>query len=155
MPAVKDVMSRDVITFKADAAVDEVAETLARRHITGAPVLDDEGYVVGIVSEVDVFTKSGRTAREIMSPNVITVGEETSLEEVATIMAGERIRRLPVLTGGRLVGLISRSDVLDFFALSHWTCETCGSYQHGLQQPADCPHCGGTNFRLDRSSPGT
>jgi CBS domain-containing protein len=155
MPAVKEVMTRDVITFRADTAVNDVAETLSRRHITGAPVLDDEGYVVGIVSEVDVFTKHGPTARDIMSPNVITVGEETSLEEVATIMAGERIRRLPVLAGGRLVGLISRSDVLDFFALSHWTCETCGSYQHGLQQPGDCPHCGGTAFRLDRSSPGT
>lgn len=155
MPAVKDVMTRDVITFKSDARVNDVAETLARRHITGAPVLDEEGYVVGIVSEVDVFTKTGATARDIMSPNVITVGEETSLEEVATIMAGERIRRLPVLTGGRLVGLISRSDVLDFFALSHWTCETCGSFEHGLHQPEQCPHCSGTSFRLDRSSPGT
>lgn len=154
MPAVKDVMTRDVITFKAETPVHEVAETLSRRHITGAPVLDGEGYVVGIVSEVDVFAKSGATARDIMSPNVITVGEDTSLEEVATIMAGERIRRLPVLAAGRLVGLISRSDVLDFFVLSHWTCETCGSYQHGLHQPDQCPHCSGTTFRLDRSSPG-
>ena len=155
MPAVKDVMTNEVITFQVETPVDEIADTLSSRHITGAPVLDPDGYVVGIVSEVDVFSKSGRTARDIMSPNVITVGEETSLEEVATIMAGERIRRLPVLAGGRLVGLISRSDVLDFFAQSHWTCETCGAYQHGLHQPDSCTHCGGSSFRLDRSSPGT
>ena len=155
MPAVKDVMTSDVITFRSDTPVDDIAETLSRRHITGAPVLDSDGYVVGIVSEVDVFSKPGRTASDIMSPNVITVGEETSLEEVAAIMAGERIRRLPVLAAGRLVGLISRSDVLDFFAQSHWTCETCGAYQHGLHQPDSCAHCGGTSFRLDRSSPGS
>jgi CBS domain-containing protein len=155
MPAVKDVMTRDVITFPQDTPVGEVAEALSSRRITGAPVLDPDGYVVGIVSEVDVFSKRGATAREIMSPNVITVGEDTSLEEVARIMAGERIRRLPVLSAGKLVGLVSRSDVLDFFAQSHWTCETCGHFEHGLHQPEACSRCGSTNFRLERSAPGT
>jgi CBS domain-containing protein len=155
MPAVKDVMTRDVISFEEKTPLDEVAETLSRRHITGAPVLDPDGYVVGIVSEVDVFARHGQTARDVMSPNVITVGEETSLEEVAEIMAGERIRRLPVLSAGKLVGLVSRSDVLDFFAQSHWTCETCGAFQHGLTQPESCRHCGGTSYRLDRGLPGT
>jgi CBS domain-containing protein len=155
MPAVKDVMTRDVISFQEKTPLDEVAETLSRRHITGAPVLDSDGYVVGIVSEVDVFARHGQTASDVMSPNVITVGEETSLEEVAQIMAGERIRRLPVLSAGKLVGLVSRSDVLDFFAQSHWTCETCGAFQHGLTQPDSCRHCGGTSYRLDRGLPGT
>lgn len=155
MPAVKDVMTRDVITFPQGASLNEIAEILSQRHITGAPVLDDDGFVVGIVSEVDVFARRGATARDVMSPNVITVGEETSLVEVAQIMASERIRRLPVLAAGRLVGLVSRSDVLDFFAQSHWTCETCGAFEHGLTQPDKCPHCGGVTFRLDRSSPGT
>ncbi len=155
MPAVKDVMTRDVITFQEKTPLTEVAETLSNRHITGAPVLDGEGYVVGIVSEVDVFARPGETASDVMSPNVITVGEETSLVEVAQIMAGERIRRLPVLSAGKLVGLVSRSDVLDFFAQSHWTCETCGAFQHGLTQPESCSHCGGTSYRLDRGSPGT
>lgn len=155
MPAVKDVMTREVVTFKEDTPVGDIADLLSHRHITGAPVLDADGYVVGIVSEVDVFSKPGRTAREIMSPNVITVGEDTSLTEVAGIMAGERIRRLPVLSAGRLVGLISRSDVLDFFAQSSWTCETCANSIHGLQQPESCSMCGSTAFRLVRSSPGT
>lgn len=148
-------MTRDVITFRDSTPVNDIADTLSHRRITGAPVLDSEGYVVGIVSEVDVFSKRGSTASDIMSPNVITVGEETSLEEVAGIMAGERIRRLPVLSGGKLVGLISRSDVLDFFAQSHWTCETCAHFEHGLHQPETCGRCGGTSFRLDRSAPGT
>jgi CBS domain-containing protein len=155
MPAVKDVMTRDVITFQEQTPLSEIAEILSRRRITGAPVLDPDGYVVGIVSEVDVFARRGETARDVMSPNVITVGEETSLVEVAQIMAGERIRRLPVLSAGKLIGLVSRSDVLDFFAQSHWTCETCGAFQHGLTQPETCPHCGGTRYRLDRGAPGT
>ena len=148
-------MTRDVITFPEQTPLNQVAATLSSRHITGAPVLDPEGFVVGIVSEVDVFARRGATARDVMSPNVITVGEETSLEEVAQIMASERIRRLPVLAAGKLVGLVSRSDVLDFFAQSHWTCETCGATEHGLTQPEACAHCGGTTFRLDRSSPGS
>src|SRR5579862_667093 len=103
MPAVKDVMTREVITFDEKTPLTEVAETLSKRHITGAPVLDPDGYVIGIVSVVDVFARHGATARDVMSPNVITVGEETSLEEVAQIMAGERIRRLPVLAAGKLI----------------------------------------------------
>ena len=155
MIPVKEVMTRNVITFREDTPVEEIASTLTSKRITGAPVVANEGHVVGIVSETDVFSKKGKTAREIMSPNVITVGEQTSLVEVAQIMAGERIRRLPVLAAGKLVGLVSRSDVLDFFAQSHWTCETCGAFEHGLTQPDVCSHCSGTSFRLDRGAPGT
>jgi CBS domain-containing protein len=155
MIPVKDLMRRRVITFKEDTPIDEVAETLRRRKITGAPVLDQAGEVVGIVSELDVFTKPGRTAGDIMSSHVISVSEETGIDEAARILAGERIRRLPVMSAGKMVGLISRSDVLDFFASSHWACSTCGNTERGLHAPLRCPSCQGTKFTLQRAEPGS
>src|SRR6266487_4281343 len=116
MIPVKDVMTTHVISFHEDTPVAKVAERLAESHITGAPVVTNDGFVVGIVSEVDVFSKRGTVARDIMSPQVISITEDTGIDEAARLLAGERIRRLPVLKNGRLVGLISRSDVLAFFA---------------------------------------
>jgi rubrerythrin len=53
-----------------------------------------------------------------------------------------------------MVGLLSRSDVLDFFAHTHWTCTVCGNMERGLEQPESCPHCGNKEFHLDRAHPG-
>jgi CBS domain-containing protein len=154
MTAVKELMSRDVLTFQTDTPVDEIAATLSQKHFTGAPVVDADGHVVGIVSEVDVFSKKGATAADIMSANVISITEDTSVQQAAQLLNSRHIRRLPVVSGGRLVGLVSRSDVLDFFAHSHWVCEACGNTERGLEQPVRCDHCGGTAFRLERSHPG-
>ena len=155
MIPVKDVMTTDVITFHQDTAVQEIAALLSTKHFTGAPVVDEGGHVVGIVSEVDIFTKKGRTAKDIMSKHVISISEETGIDAAARLLANERIRRLPVLSQGRMVGLISRSDVLDFFSHSQWTCATCGNAERGLEQPDNCDHCGGTQFRLERTAPGS
>ena len=155
MIPVKDVMTKEVVTFDKDTPVKEIADTLSARHITGAPVVEEDGHVVGIVSEVDVFTKQGKTAQDIMSPHVISVTEDTGIQEAAALLAGERIRRLPVLKRGRLVGLLSRSDVLDFFTHSHWTCRRCGHTERGLEAPEECRHCGGRRFQLERTLPGS
>ncbi len=155
MISAKDVMNREVISFREDTAIDEVAQTLTDRKITGAPVLGADGEVVGIVSEVDVFSRKGDTAKDIMSPNVISITEDTTIVEAAALLAGERIRRLPVLSKGKMVGLLSRSDVLEFFTHSHWTCLRCGHGQRGLQAPDDCRHCGSSEFVLERTQPGT
>ena len=155
MIPVKDVMNRNVISFEESTPVDEVAKTLSDNHISGAPVVAGDGHVVGIVSEIDVITKKGETAADIMSPHVISVSEDTGVVEAAQLLAGNRIRRLPVLAGGRMVGLISRSDVLDFFTRSHWSCRSCGHWERGLETPGACRHCGGTEFVLERALPGT
>ena len=155
MIPVKDVMNRNVISFRESTPIDEVARTLNDNHITGAPVLGSDGHVVGIVSEIDVVTKRGRTAADIMSQNVISISEDTGVVEAAQLLAGQRIRRLPVLAGGRMVGLISRSDVLDFFTRSHWSCRSCGHWERGLEAPEACRHCGGARFELERALPGT
>lgn len=147
-------MTGDVLTFAEDTPVEEIAQTLSTKHFTGAPVVDKDGHVVGIVSEVDVFSKKGKLASDIMSANVISITENTPVSEAAALLNTRHIRRLPVVSGGKLVGLVSRSDVLNFFAHSHWICETCGNTERGLEQPQRCDHCGGSEWRLERSQPG-
>ena len=154
MIPVKEVMTRNVITFREDTPFEEVAQTLATKHITGAPVLGGDGLVVGIVSEVDVFTKKGKFARDIMSTHVISVTEDTGIDEAARLMAGERIRRVPVIKRGKMVGLLSRSDVLDFFAKTRWTCAVCGRWERGLERPERCFSCSSTDIHLERGDPG-
>ncbi|TMC89208.1 MAG: CBS domain-containing protein [Chloroflexi bacterium] len=154
MIPVKEVMTRNVITFREDTPVEEIAQTLSSRRITGAPVVAGDGLVVGIVSEVDVFSKKGAVAKDIMSPHVISVTEDTGIDEAARLLAGERIRRVPVIKGGKMVGLLSRSDVLDFFAKTRWTCNVCGRWERGLERPERCFSCSSTDIHLERADPG-
>ena len=154
MIPVKEVMTRDVITFREDTPIDEIAKILTSKHITGGPVVAGKGHVVGIVSETDVFSKKGKTARDIMSPRVISVTEETGIDEAARLLIDEHIRRVPVVRGGKMVGLLSRSDVLDFFAKTRWTCDVCGWWERSLERPARCFSCSSTELRLERADPG-
>jgi CBS domain-containing protein len=146
-------MTTEVLSFHVDTPVGAVADGLASRRITGAPVVNEEGFVVGIVSEADVISKRGALARDIMSAQVISITEDTGIEDAARLLVGERIRRLPVLREGRLVGLVSRSDVLGFFATRVWTCSACGHGEHGLQAPDRCASCASTEFTLERAHP--
>jgi len=154
MIPVKEVMTRNVITFKEDTPVDEIAKTLASKHITGAPVVGADGSVVGIVSETDVLSKRGQRARDIMSQHVITVSEDTGIDEAARLLIGEKIRRVPVIKRGKMVGLLSRSDVLEFFATTRWTCNVCGRWERGLEMPERCHSCSSTDIHLERADPG-
>ena len=106
------LMNRDVITVPPTMPVAELAALLAERRISGAPVVDDTGRVLGVVSEVDILGRPGATAGDIMSRGVISVSEDTEIEEVAHLFLNQRIRRVPVLADGRLVGIVSRSDLL-------------------------------------------
>jgi CBS domain-containing protein len=154
MIPVKEVMTTDVVTFREDTPVEEIALTLTSKRITGGPVVGTDGSVVGIVSETDVFSKKGKLARDIMSQHVITVSEDTGIDEAARLLVGERIRRVPVVKRGKMVGLLSRSDVLDFFATTRWTCNVCGRWERGLEQPERCFSCSSTDIRLERADPG-
>jgi len=154
MIPVKEVMTRNVITFREDSSLDEVAATLLEKRITGAPVVSGEGHVVGIISETDVFSKKGKVARDIMSQRVISVTEETGIDEAARLLIGERIRRVPVIRGGKMVGLLSRSDVLEFFAKTRWTCKVCGWWERSLEKPPRCYSCSSADLQLERADPG-
>ena len=94
--------------------------------------------------EALVFGASRYTFREIAA----------RIDEAARLLIGERIRRVPVIKQGKMVGLLSRSDVLDFFASTRWTCNVCGRWERGLETPERCFSCSSTDIRLERADPG-
>lgn len=143
MLTVADVMTRDVITITPDTPVEKAAELLYANQISGVPVLDEGGRLVGILSEGDLmahtaaigepgkqrswwlrffgdatsraedYLKShGRTAADVMSRSPLTVKPDASLGEVAALLEKHRIKRLPVVDGGKVVGIVSRANLL-------------------------------------------
>jgi len=137
----KDVMTSPVLTVSPEMAVTEIAKLLLERHISAAPVVDDAGHVVGIVSEGDLmrrpesgterrpswwlallsdpqdearhFLKShGLRAHDVMSRHVVTVPETAPLQDVASLLERHRIKRVPVVRDGKVVGIVSRANLL-------------------------------------------
>ncbi|HEV8651984.1 MAG TPA: CBS domain-containing protein [Actinomycetes bacterium] len=146
---VKEIMTTPVVAAGPDTPTADVAELLTRHKISGVPVTDEAGAVVGLVSEYDLLVKQGATARELMSPTVISVTEDTDVEHVRALLVDMRIRRVPVLAGQQLVGIVSRSDLVELLALE-WTCEVCGEPVRGQQPPDQCPRCGQPTERFTR-----
>ncbi len=112
---VRDVMTTDVVSTTPDESVDEAARLLTFHHVSGLPVCEGD-RVVGVVSEADLISKRGATVGDIMTTPVIGVEETTPAVEVAALLTEERIKRVPVLRQGRLVGLIGRSNVVSWVA---------------------------------------
>ena len=118
---VKDYMARTVVTFKPDTPVLDAVHTLVKNRIAGAPVVDDEGNLVGMLSELDCMKVAlqagyygdyGGPVRDFMSEGVKTVNIEMSIVDLAQVFINEGYRRFPVTDNNRLVGQISRRDVL-------------------------------------------
>lgn len=146
--SIAEVMTTKIVTTTPDSPVEEVAHELRNHGFGGLPVVDTDGILIGIVSEFDVISKPGRTAGEIMTRNVISVGDETSADQVTALMGVHGIRRVPVVRNGKLVGIVTRSDLLRLYTLARWDCETCGDYMRGFAKPTKCPRCGGESFTL-------
>jgi len=113
----KDIMTRDVITVSPTATVKNLAMTLIKNQISGAPVAGRNGKIVGVVSEADIVGKKGKDVKTIMSKNIISISEETAVEEIAKLMTTHRIKRLPVMRGSEVVGIVSRADIVNAIAL--------------------------------------
>jgi CBS domain-containing protein len=140
-----DVMVRGVVTVHPETDVAEAVKLLAEHDVSALPVVDDEGKLLGILSEADLmhrveigtekrrpwwqeavtgagtlaeeFVKShGKKVGEIMTPEVVAVSEETPLSEIATLFEQQRIKRVPVTEGGKLVGVVSRSNLIQALA---------------------------------------
>lgn len=118
---VKDYMVRTLVTFKPDTDVLDAAHTLVEKRIAGAPVVDDEGNLIGMLSELDcmqvVLNASyhgywGGPIGDYMTTNTETVDARMSIVDLAQVFVDTGFRRLPVLEENRLVGQISRRDVL-------------------------------------------
>ncbi|MEX0802039.1 MAG: CBS domain-containing protein [Candidatus Binatia bacterium] len=113
----KDIMTRDVITVGPTITIKNLAMILIKNQISGAPVAGKNGKIIGVVSEADIVAKKGKDVRTIMSTNIISVTEETPVEEIAKLMTTHRIKRLPVMRGEDVVGIVSRADIVSAIAL--------------------------------------
>lgn len=150
----RDIMTPDVMTVAPDTLTENAARMLFNAGISGLPVVDADGRLVGVVTEYDIISKHGRTVGDIMSTDVVTVGEDTDAEMVAHILIERRVRRLPVVREGEVVGIVSRSDLVRLFALTRWSCEACGYYTRGFERLTLCPKCGHATIILEREPPG-
>jgi CBS domain-containing protein len=112
----KDIMTREVVTVSPSLPVKMLANLLIKNQISGAPVADKKGQIVGLVSETDLIAKKGKQVKTIMSNKVVQITEETPVEEIARLMMAHKIRRLPVMRGKSLVGIVSRADVVGAIA---------------------------------------
>jgi NADH:ubiquinone reductase (H+-translocating) len=109
---VGEIMTRQVATVPPTMPVTDVAAFLSERRLDGVPVVDDGGQVLGMLSELDLIGRQGATAADIMSRQVTSVGEDTDVDEVGRLFVNQRLRRVPVVADGHLVGIVSRSDLL-------------------------------------------
>jgi CBS domain-containing protein len=137
------IMTRSVITIASDATILEAAQTMLRHHVSGLPVVDAAGKLVGIVSEGDFIRRSeigtqrkrgrwltfllgnsvadyihehGRNVSDVMTGDPITVAEDATLEDIVNAMETNDVKRLPVMRGDNLVGIVSRANLLQAVA---------------------------------------
>jgi len=140
----RDIMTKEVITATPATSVTEVAALLEKHRISGVPVVDVEGRVVGVITQSDLVARArdlelppaialfdlrlfletpshfkkrlekmlGVTVGEVMTPNPISVSPEMPVEEIAALMDRKKVHTLPVLAGGKLVGVIGKIDLI-------------------------------------------
>lgn len=144
----RDIMTHEVISIRPEASIRDAARLLSEYHISGAPVIDREGRMAGIMTEADLIGKEGETVRDIMTERVVTAQEDTPVDEIAQVLTSNRFKRLPVVRGERVVGIVSRADIVRMMA-SRWVCPTCGEVQHG-RMPEVCYSCGTDGGRFQR-----
>jgi CBS-domain-containing membrane protein len=137
----KDVMTRDVVSIGPDATVLQAARLMLQHRISGLPVIDNAGALVGVLSEGDFLRRQetkterrrsrwleflmgpgkiaaeyththGSKVSEVMTDTVQTVAEDTALEDIVELMERHRIKRLPVVRGRKVVGIVTRSNLM-------------------------------------------
>ena len=142
---VKDIMTTEVITVTPDTLVEDIARLLLDNRISGVPVVDTEGKILGIVSEGDLICRSdidtersrswwltllsdsrelaadylkshGTSARDVMTRYPVTITEDVSIGQAARLLEERRIKRVPVVRDGKLIGIVSRANLLQALA---------------------------------------
>jgi len=156
---VRERMSTKPVTIKADMSITEALRVMRQNQVRRLPVLDNEDRMVGIVSEKDLLYASPSPATslsiyemhyllsrlrvtELMTTDVITVAPDTPLEEAARIMADNKIGGLPVMEEGRLVGIITETDIFKVFL------ELLGAREKGLRLTLEIPERKGEMARI-------
>jgi CBS domain-containing protein len=144
-----DIMTRRLITIDPDSSVADAANRMIEHRISGMPVVDPDGQVVGLISEGDLLHRSemgtdqrqrrswwlkfisgptgdaddyikshSRKVGDVMTKSVVSVGPDASLSDIVRVLERHRIKRVPVLDNGRLVGVVSRANLLQALAAS-------------------------------------
>ncbi len=140
----KDIMTKDVITVNTATTIEDLAHILIKHNISGAPVVIDEGDLIGIVTENDLISKNKRlhiptvmrlfdayimlespatiereirrmaavTVNDICIKEVVSVSEETTVEEIATTMSEKKVYLIPVTAGKKVIGIIGKMDII-------------------------------------------
>lgn len=126
---VRDYMTSSLVTITPDTEIMRAVHMLVEHDISGMPVVDDEGKLIGILTERDCiatalqagyFDEAGGSVRDFMSSPVETADPDDSLMDIADRLSKSSHRRFPVVEEGRLVGLISRRDVLQALKQGAW-----------------------------------
>ena len=137
----RDVMAFPIITVKPSSSIEEVAKTFVQHRISGAPVVDDAGKLVGVISEGDLLFRSeigtgrphpywyleyagkehlaaeyvkarARKTADVMTRKVVTASPDTSLNDIAALLENNSIKRVPIIENGELVGIVSRANLI-------------------------------------------
>ncbi|MBN2269536.1 MAG: CBS domain-containing protein [Sedimentisphaerales bacterium] len=123
MTKVKHVMTTNVVTVRKDTPISRATELLMSNHITGMPVVEEDMTLVGVISEKDVlnlFYSSGqttnRTVSDFMTTPAVHFDQEEDLQDVCACLMENSFRRVPVTLNGRVVGVVSRCDVLEYMS---------------------------------------
>lgn len=127
MLTAKSIMKSDVVSIHRDTSVYEATKILIEKQFTGLPVVNDDMTLAGIVSEKDILRfvsdlhlldlicdleHSGATAEDIMTTRVVSFDEDDDLTTVCRSLIDNNFRRVPILSGGKLTGIISRKDII-------------------------------------------
>ncbi len=113
-----DIMTTSVITAKKDMVLTDVIALLLRWHISAMPVVDNEDKMIGIVSEIDLvnltFDGNARdtTVEEVMVTDIVSFSPDTQLADLVQSFSKKHLRRVPILDKGKVVGIVSRRDIL-------------------------------------------
>ena len=144
-----DIMTRDVVTVAPDKPIHEIATLMVAKNVSGIPVVGDGGKLLGMISQSDLlhraevgterkrkwwfrmfadsdalardFVKAhGHTANDVMTRYIVSVREDADLRDVADILDKHKIKRVPVVNEGRLVGIVTRGDLVRALTLSQF-----------------------------------
>ena len=120
MYQVRDVMNEDFLTISVDETVEEAIRRLVDNHLSGIPAVDEDDRLVGIVSELNLMETlyspeiREMLVRDVMTKDVLTVAPNTMLSDASGLLVAHRIRRLPVVDNGKIVGIVARRDLLRY-----------------------------------------
>ena len=119
--SIRDIMSREVFVLKDSASIDDVIEEMKEKDVGGFPIVNAENRVVGIVEEKDIVRQisgavTGELVENVMTTDLITITPGTTIKDTCRFMIVNDIRRLPVIQEDKLIGVVTTTDILRYFA---------------------------------------